>query len=51
MLDEKYLERLGIMVSDLDKKDNPLLIGKYVQKLYQFLLSEQERDLREEKNK
>ena len=51
MLEDKYLERIGIMVKDLGREDNPLMIGKFVQRIYQFLLSEQERDMREEKNK
>lgn len=52
MLEDKYLERLGKQVILVDSEiREPLEIGKFVQRIYQFLLSEQERDMREEKNK
>ena len=53
MLEDKYLERLGkqIMLLSDPQGELPIEIGKFVQRIYQFLLSEQERDMREEKNK
>lgn len=52
MLEDKYLERLGkqVILINSDIKD-PIEVGKFVQRIYQFLLSEQERDMREERNK
>lgn len=51
MLEDKYLERLGAMVNNVEDDITPLMMGKYIQSIYRILLNEQERDMREEKNK